>query len=438
MLFKLPFLRDLDVHMKEVVQGAGVAFLLKLVGASFSFGFSVLLARLFGADGAGVYFLALTVSTIGATFGRFGLENTLLRFVSAHAAKGEWPAVRGVFKKGMGLALAISSLISFLLFFLAPLMAVHFFHKPTLAMPLRWMALTIAPFSMLFLYGELLKGLKYIRDSQLVQGVALPVLTFVGLFCLGDRFGVEGAIWIYLVSTIAVSIWGAYLWRSYTPQLRCVVSKFETSQLLVSCVPLFWVQVMSMLINWSAILCLGIWASKADVGIFGAALRTAMLTSFILTSVNSIAAPKFSELYSQGDLQGLSTTAKKSAAMMTAIATPILLVFIVVPEDVMRMFGDDFKKGGVLLAILAVGQFINVATGSVGYLLMMSGNERLMRDNTIVVGVVTVILSIILIPTFGAIGAAISTAISMAMLNLGALLLVWKKMGILTVGFKIR
>ncbi len=70
---KILFYR-LDEHMQEVIRGTGVAFFFKLIAAGLSFGFNVLLARLFGAEGAGIYFLALTVVTIGITVGKFGLE----------------------------------------------------------------------------------------------------------------------------------------------------------------------------------------------------------------------------------------------------------------------------------------------------------------------------------------------------------------------------
>jgi O-antigen/teichoic acid export membrane protein len=432
-LFKLPYFRNLDDHMKEVVQGAGIALMLKVCGASFSFGFSVLLARSFGADGAGIYFLALTVITICTTFGRFGLENTLLRFIAAHATNKEWGAVCGVYNKSMKLALVISLSVSGLIYFFAPLMAAYIFHKPSLVVPLRWMTLAITPLAIMNLHGEALKGLKRIRDSQLMQGTGLPVLACTGLFFLGSRFGVLGAVWVYVSSAVILALYGVFLWRRYTPQLRSVVGQFDAKRLFESCLPLFWVQVMLMIINWTAMFCMGVWASKAEIGIFSVALRTALLTSFILMSVNSIAAPKFSSLFSQRDISGLASVARQSAAMMTVFAAPLLLLFLIAPSWVMGLFGNEFKCGGGLLEILAIGQFINVATGSVGYLLTMSGNERLMRNNTIAVGILTVALNLILVPAFGAVGAAIATAVSMATLNLGAFYLVWKKLGIWTI-----
>src|SRR5207245_8982664 len=84
------------------------ALIVRVSGAGISFALNVLIARLYGADGAGVYFLALTVMTIATVFGRMGMDNSLLRFVAAHAASGGWGEVEGGHRKGMRIAWAAS------------------------------------------------------------------------------------------------------------------------------------------------------------------------------------------------------------------------------------------------------------------------------------------------------------------------------------------
>ena len=185
-----------------------------------------------------------------------------------------------------------------------------------------------------------------------------------------------------------------------------------------------------MLINWTATFALGIWGTGEDVGIFSMASRTAMLTSLILTSVNSISAPKFAELYKKKDMVALGSTARSTAKLMTLIASPLLLLFLIAPQWVMGMFGDEFQKGGILLSILTIGQFVNVATGSVGYLLMMSGNEKLMRNNVAFVAVLSVVLNAALVPLYGAFGAVIATAVCLASQNLIAMYMVNSRLGI--------
>ncbi len=434
-IHRLLFVRGLDEHMTEVVDGASVAFVLKVLGAGMSFGFNVLLARTLGAEGAGLYFLALTVMTIGMTIGVFGMDNTLLRFVAANAAKDEWGVVKSVYRKGIALAACVSCLVAVMIFLTAPWLSQTLFSKPELSAPLRWMSLAVVPMTMVLLHGESIKALKRIRDSQLINGVAVPGLSVLGLLLVGREFGVTGAVWAYCGAALVAAFAGVLVWRIHTPQLKKMTVQVPLRGILDSSIPLFWTAMMNLVMNWSPTLFLGIWGTKAEVGVFGAAWRTAMLTSFVLASVNSIVAPKFAALYSQGDMAGLSGTARKSTKMMILLASPVLLTFLAVPGFVMRMFGGQFQNGSLLLVVLAVGQFINVASGSVGYLLMMCGRERLMRNNTLMVGVVSLILNGLLIPIWGALGAAVAGAASLAIFNLGAFYLVWRSLGIWTFPF---
>ena len=51
-LDRIPFLRGrLDPHMREVVSGASVALVLRIVGGALAFGFNLLLARFLGVKG---------------------------------------------------------------------------------------------------------------------------------------------------------------------------------------------------------------------------------------------------------------------------------------------------------------------------------------------------------------------------------------------------
>jgi O-antigen/teichoic acid export membrane protein len=115
-----------------------------------------------------------------------------------------------------------------------------------------------------------------------------------------------------------------------------------------------------------------VWRPASDVALYNVAHRTAFLTTLMLTSVNSIAAPKFAELYHTRDLEALGATARDSARMMVVLALPVLLTFVFVPGFVMGLFGPEFEVGASVLVILALGQFVNVSTGSVGFVLIMT------------------------------------------------------------------
>ena len=101
----------------------------------------------------------------------------------------------------------------------------------------------------------------------------------------------------------------------------------------------------------------------------------------------------------------------------------------------MGLFGAEFAAGGYLLRILAIGQFINVLSGSVGYLLMMSGHERDLRNITLVVGPLSLLLAIVLTNYFGVVGAALATAIGIGSQNLAAVWMVNRRLGFNTLLF---
>jgi O-antigen/teichoic acid export membrane protein len=122
---------------------------------------------------------------------------------------------------------------------------------------------------------------------------------------------------------------------------------------------------------------------------------------------------------------------------MSLFASPILILIIIFSSNILRFFGDDFTIGSNVLIILAIGQFFNVVTGSVGNLLMMSGHEREMRNIVALCAIVNLILNFILIPYWNIIGAAISCSFTLSIQNIIAVWVAYKKMGIMTLPIQI-
>jgi O-antigen/teichoic acid export membrane protein len=436
MLEKIPFLgKRLDANMQEVVKKGFIALVMRLLGAGLAFGFNVLLARMLGAEGSGVYILALTVSTFAAVFGKLGMDLSLLRFVAANAAIDDWAAVKGVYHKSMQLALSASTITAFLLFLITPWLAEYVFNKPELIEPMRWMALAVVPTVFFMLQAQVLKGLKKTGQSSLIEIVGVSALSMLGLALIGPKWGVTGAVWVYVISTIIIGLLGFVLCWLATPQTRGLVGRFDRKELLESSIPLLWVTSTYLLMTWAATLLLGIWGTKADVGIFNVASRTANLTQFILIGINSIVEPKFAGLYRRGEMAALNSMARKSAKLTTVLALPLVVIFAGFPNLIMGIFGPQFKEGSLILVILTAGQFVNVATGSVAQLLVMSGNEKIVRNTIGAAAFGNVLLNIILIPLYGSMGAAIATSLTIAILNLTLAYLVWNRLQIWMIPF---
>jgi O-antigen/teichoic acid export membrane protein len=135
------------------------------------------------------------------------------------------------------------------------------------------------------------------------------------------------------------------------------------------------------------------------------------------------------ELFKMKDMLALARITRHGGLIVTCIATPVIFAFLVFPKWVMGLFGEEFVEAWILLVILSVGQLVNLMTGSVAFLLMMTGHEKLHLFINIIAAVLSVFLSISLIPFFGALGAALSSAIPLILVNLLRTYYVKKKLG---------
>src|SRR6056297_2509658 len=98
---------------------------------------------------------------------------------------------------------------------------------------------------------------------------------------------------------------------------------------------------------------------------------------FSLMAVNMTIAPTVSNLYTEGDLHKIQQILTTSVRAILAFSLPAALVLIIFgPWLVPFVFGEDFAFAAYPLAILCIGQLINVCMGSVGIVLNMTGNEQ--------------------------------------------------------------
>jgi O-antigen/teichoic acid export membrane protein len=114
---------------------------------------------------------------------------------------------------------------------------------------------------------------------------------------------------------------------------------------------------------------------------------------------------------------------------MFGITLPLAITVVVDAHPLMRTFGHDFEAGWPILIIGTIGQLVNCAVGSVGLLLMMSGNQRRLLRAQASMAVVMTVCSIALVPLWGIVGAAIAAAITNAGTNIWNLLSVRKVFG---------
>ncbi len=418
-------------------KSASYSMLIKLLAIGATFLMNIVFSRALGADGVGEFFLVLGLVTILSTIGKLGFDRPVLRYIAAFASRNEWGKVKAVQRFAFTTVSTCTLITSSVLFFLSPLLADKVFHQPTLTFNIRVFAVAIAPLSVIQNTGESLKGIGRVQLSQFLYDASLPLLVTLIFFLWPYKTGVS-AIYAYLIATAIVFFTTQVAWSVSLKKYKPVSRKIDKKEIWQSAFPVFLTTLFQLVITWMPTLLMGIWSTNENIGIYEVAKRIAQLVTLFQIVMYSNLAPRISAMYVKGQIQEIEKICIKSTKFIVALSSPIILAFILLPQFFMRLFGDDFKDGGILLTILALGQLINVVTGPAGVTLMMCGREKKMRNNAIISSFSLLLLGVILIPRFGALGAAIASAAVIIIQNTIAAIFLYKELGIIALPYANR
>lgn len=405
-----------------------VVFTIKAASAAAVLLMHLLLARRLGAGTAGVFFLGLSSLMILSSITRVGLDNTVVRFAAEFSGNGQVGRRRTLFVATTTVVGVISVLLALALGLCSDFLASIVFGEPELAIALPWFALALPFLSLQVINARFIQGLGMAEVAMFSLNGAIAMVMIVVLL-LQEQSTLESVLGAYVLAvTIAWGLGAALLLVSIRPFSG--FSSIDRAAIIDSCRPLFAVLVFNQVVLWSPQLFLGVWSTTDEVGIFTIAVRIATLVSFLLIAVNGIVAPKFSRLFSQGRQEELERLVHTASRLLLASAFATCSIVVLFRHELLSLFGPEFVTGSTGLVILAAGQFVNVATGSVNQLLIMTGQERQLRRNTVTAGVLVIALSLVLVPMFGLIGAACATSAAIMVKNLLGVISARRRLGI--------
>ena len=407
------------------------AVLARTLGPAGSFLLTLILARALGAEGTGTFYVTLTLVTGCALLAKFGLDTALQRFVGAAAGAGDIGQVTGIYRQALRIVGLLSLAIGSGCFMLAPAIAERLLHDPAQATLVQVMAMSIVPFSLLGVHSAMLKAVGKPAWGGFFEAAAWPVLTvsLVLAALLSNELSVRSVAVSYLFAAL-LSLFSGYLVlkRQMPGNTRAV--PIPSPALYASCLPLVAVELMNYALLWMPFLLLPVFTDAGEAGLYNVSHRLAAQLGLLMAVFSSIASPRFSAYFQQGNDRELRRLAIHSSRSMLLFGLPPALLLLIWSDPVLSVFGSEFAAAAEVLRILVIGQLVNLAAGPVGYLLAMTGQERTLRNVLIVTSLITLPLSLLLIPAYGAVGAAWSVTLPMIFHNLACSLILSKRLNL--------
>jgi O-antigen/teichoic acid export membrane protein/ribosomal protein S18 acetylase RimI-like enzyme len=395
-----------------------------------SFAMNILIARAFGGDSAafGQVTLATQLAFVAGAATRFGMDMASVRRVAIEVGKGEPGRSRAIVRIAVLIALGVSAVVAAAAFLLAAPLA-SFLNAPRSAFRVAAVALVFVALAQVYLGGS--RGLKIMRHTLYAYWVGQPIswiaLTLIAWTVMDKTVAVT--VFTYALSWVVSTVLAWFLWQRETAGFeRMPAESREARALLRYGAPRAPAALLSQALFYTDFFVLSHYlpGRGPDLSVYAAAVRVAQALVLFLTAVAYMFSPFVADLHERGERERLDGLFKAITRWTLAGTIPLLLLFVVAPGPVLKIFGSAYSTGTSWLRILLVGQIVNVSVGAAGFVLIMIGRtgwDLLVYASSFLLDLV---VAVVLVRRLGPQGAAIAQATTLVFSNVFRLLLVWR------------
>jgi len=396
-------------HLRGVRGQMIVGFGVKGLGALTSFLFTWLLAHTAGPAGVGTFGTSLTTVQMCVTLSLLGLDAILVRSVSVNLALENTGGARAAAQHAIRTGTSTGLVLAVIIVIFHRQIAVDLIGSPAVAQSLMVLSLAIPILVYCRLVSTVLRAVRMIGLSQFVDG---PLTTSFGstvltiMLLLGLTVNAVLASQLYLIGAVITGGLATFLYvravRSWQPREPLDESLLKPGFLILVA------NANNMFTDWFVTVLLVATHGPVEAGLFRVGYQIAAILKLFSATSETILQPIFAVAYRQGDLRRIGRILRLTILGLLTLSAPLALAVLVAPEWIMRIFGKQFTSGAAAMQMMVLGQVFSLVFASSGSVLMMAGRERLTVALTAVAAVIGGVLALLLIPPYGALGAAIA------------------------------
>ena len=422
------------VDHRRLARAGGLALGGFVVSAILQLGLVLVVTHGLGRTEAGVVLEAVAIFSLVSAWVGFGADTGLVRWLSALLATHRTWQLRPVIVTALVPVVIVATLAGAVLWVIAPWLSTLVFNEsqtPATTEALRLLALFLPFGTVAGIAAAGSRGLSRIVPYVAIVNVGIPgariVAVALAVVFAGSLTSVLVAWSMPLVVAALVAV--AILWAAAgriaagdhaepeagrAPGLRREFWSFAAPRGLAT--------ICGQTISWLDVVLVGAFSSPRNAAVYAAASRIAILGAYALQAAGMVISPEFSRHHTLRDWEGLGALYRQATVWTMMLGWPFYVSVVAFPAVLMRVFGHDYTNGATALTIIGAAQLVNLATGNITFVLLMTGRSRLNLLNATLACTVNVALNLLLIPRYGITGAALAwaaTIVGVNMLELG-------------------
>jgi O-antigen/teichoic acid export membrane protein len=425
---------------RKQIRGSSLLLFGKLLSMGINFGSQVMIVRYLSTADYGAWAYALSVVAFFQNIAVFGLDRGITRFIPIYHEKNEYNKLFGTLILVFG-SILLACAIIIAAFYIAPEQVARLVKDKDQPLALLFIMIFLIPSEAMDL---LLTGLfasftnpraiffrKHILGPLLRLGVVLLLMAFHS----DVTFLAYGYI---AASGLGVMMYCFMLFRlmkreGFFQHLQLKAINIPAKEIFAFTLPLLSSDLVNILTHSADTLLLGYFHNPTEVALYRVVLPAAHFNKLIMTSFGFLFTPLAARLLAKNDLAAINDLYWRTAIWMGVLSFPIFaLTFSMAKPLTQFLYGARYIDSWPFLQLISFGYFFSAALGFNGLTLKVLGKLRYIVTINIIAVIVNVGINLVLIPKYGALGAAVGTAGTMVVHN------IFKQIGLrLTSGISI-
>jgi O-antigen/teichoic acid export membrane protein len=316
----------------------------------------ILIARLLGPSGYGLYSLAIVVPALFTSLINFGIDEALVRFPAKFKAEGRNELLVGVLRSGLKFRLWMGVMASIVGIALSDFLATRLLNRPEMGFYVKLASLAIlfqpvfsSAYSSLVGLGRMDRSAMLKVFMSMAKALSAPTLIVLG-------FGVAGAILGHVLGYVVAGAAGLFL---IARSLRTLKPKsggggfVENLKLMIGYgYPLYLSSLASIFIGQLQLILLAFFVSNFEVGNFNAAVNLTTLLTILITPMATAIFPAFSTFSSrQAELKRFFGLSMRYVSLLLV---PASIAVITLSRDISRVvYGPSYVLTPLFLSLYA-------------------------------------------------------------------------------------
>ncbi|MEV8505328.1 polysaccharide biosynthesis C-terminal domain-containing protein [Actinoplanes sp. NPDC051475] len=424
-----------EAPAKTGAQGVARGGLANMVGSALAGGTGVavtwIVARALGAEHAGAFFAATAAFVLVGGLAKLGTQTGLVYWPARLRATGRDHLLGACLRTGLTPVLVLATLLGAGMWFGASSIAgLTAGGSPEVVAGVKMLALFLPLQALTDALLTATRGYKAMRPTVTLDRVLRSTLQLLcvgaaGVAALWTGASLPAFAFAWAVPYLPVSILAAlalrkiYLAgkperfrsrRSERLDLRREFWRFTGPRALAS--------VAQLALQRVDVLLVAALGGLAAAAVYAVAGRFVVLIQFANQGISQSVQPRLAEALAVGDRDTANHLYRTATGWLVLVTWPINLLVILFAPLYLGLFGNHYRSGTPVVVVLACAMLVATGCGMVDMVLAMAGRTSWNLYNVLVALVVTIGLDVLLIPRYGATGAAIGLACALVANNL--------------------